>query len=226
MKDLFRFLNNKSGFLANLLAASYIKFSYIKKHLRTKKGDYYTHSPVIVSKNMALDAATAFYINVLLEGKYDTAIEIGSYDGARILEVKKNIPFVQAYGLDIAENYKSAPNIGGVSFRYFDHTILEQLAVQLGKKIILSRGTLTCFNPVEIDMFLNHVKSLHYDLFLFEPATFMRNKKSTWRTSTSFYHPYSALFEEKGMKALLKHHEAIKEISAQHEAWYVNLLSE
>ncbi|HAQ33131.1 MAG TPA: hypothetical protein DCP05_03400 [Rhodospirillaceae bacterium] len=143
------------------------------------------------------DMASAFFLRVLLEGNYETAIEIGASTGARITTLKRLLGPVNAYGLDIMKNYQTPFEMEGVCFEKFDPCFF---ASPRPASLVVSRGTLCCFTPDELVAFLTVLRKGSYDLAFYEPMGYFPAESAISRSRESFYHPYPELLQDAGFR--------------------------
>src|SRR5262245_64252322 len=73
------------------------------------------------------DPALNLFLRAILEFRHRSVIEIGAYDGARIIALKRLAPDIEAFGLVILPNYSTPFEKDGVSFRRFDPAFLAQV---------------------------------------------------------------------------------------------------
>lgn len=143
------------------------------------------------------DMATSFFLRILLEGGYETVIEIGASSGTRIITLKKLLGAINAHGLDILKNYQTPFEMEDVRFENFDLSFFES---PRPASLVLSRGTLCCFTTDELAAFLNVLQKGAYDLALYEPMGYFPADAAISRSRESFYHPYPELLKDAGFR--------------------------
>lgn len=172
----------------------------------------YTH-PVIC------DIAYNLYLRALVEGGYRTIIEIGAYSGERILHLKRTMPSVEAYGLDIVKTYHNEHSVEGVNIRLFS---LDFFKIKRDKAIVLSRGTMANMSENFLSEFLQVLHMNDYDIAMCEQAPFREIQQTSPRSSNSFYHPYPKLLRQAGYHFDQNYEAATWHtgILSEMEAWY------
>lgn len=145
------------------------------------------------------DAATALFLRAIMVGGHKSIIEIGSYDGARIITLKKLLPDIDARGVDILKNYAAPFERGGVAFSRFEDSAFGE---GLDAPLVLSRGTLSYFDPQEVAHFFDILKEGRISIAFYEPNPFYHVEAHTIRyrkmNRVAHYHPYDDMLEARG----------------------------
>jgi len=184
----------------SLLGMALFSYNALRRSVKTKENEsYWQKQSEIDSYSPADDVATALFIRSIMEGNHRTVFEIGAADGTRIISVKKFVPNIEAFGLDIQSNYRTPFDVDGVSFRYFDTRFFEG---GFDKPIMLSRNTLTCFSPDEVRELFTTLSKNGIAVAYFEPSPNFNVTDHTVRSArqnlTVYYHPYDDILEGLG----------------------------
>lgn len=186
---------------------------------------YTTYIPTSSGKTSIDDTATNFFLRVILEHDYKTIVEIGTFHGNRIISLKKLIPSINAFGVDIGPNFAIPFIRDDVKFSQFNKDFFSALPT---KSLIITNGTLTCMKIEEIKDFLSLIFSHKHDIALSEPCSLVEAyiTESPRRNAVSFYHSYHRLAVSTGFNPLLSHSQSIDYSYEPNtcEAIYCNLL--
>ena len=142
------------------------------------------------------DAALNLFLRAIMEFRYRSVIEIGAYDGARIIVLKRLAPEIEAFGLDILPQYNTPFERGGVKFRRFDPAFFAGIPTPA---LFCSRGTLPYFQPAEVAELFNALSARGVDIAIYEPVAYRNVPRSLKRSPNSFYHPYDHLLRQAGL---------------------------
>ncbi len=168
-------------------------------------------APVTQDPPPAVDVPTAFFLRCTLEGRYKTIIEIGAFGGERIIALKRLLPGVDCYGLDILPSYQVPFHREGVSFHYFDEAFFD-----LSKRdsLVVCNGTLCHFSPENLKRFLSLFFSRNISIAAVEPVPLPyvlydtpHHPPTIQRSVTSYYHNYWRIFSEHGYNLLHNRYE-------------------
>jgi hypothetical protein len=193
----------------------------LRKH-RSVGPQYATLDKAIGGTVDVQDPALNLYLRAALEFKYRSVVEIGAYNGARILNFKRLVPSAEAWGVDILPNYQTPFERDGVRFRRFESAFFEQLATPA---LVCARGTLCYFQRSDLADFFRVLARRGIDIALYEPVAYRNVPNSLQRSPTSFYHPYDHLLRETGLTPLADFNAAtgFSFNLSMMEAWYVML---
>ncbi len=145
--------------------------------------------------NSVCDRSTAFYFRVILQYKHETVIEIGAYDGSRILEVKRCLPEIEAFGVDIGPKYRRGFEHNGVKFSEFNFDFFNN---SFPKPLVVCNCTLNYFKPRDLKDFLNVLRKEGYAIAFCEPVPHFTFDETLKRSQIAYYHPYKEVFRECG----------------------------
>lgn len=192
------------------------------KRAGTGARDYVVQAIEITERVPATDPACAFYLRCLLEGGHDRFIEIGAYNGARIVTVKRLLPAIDAVGLDICSNYQTPFTRFGVAFGPF---IADGLPEPAGRTLLASRGTLTYVPLPALNRFFAHVAARGFDLAIVEPMPTFPIDRTIRRGGGSLYHPYPDLLRAHGFVDLPDQADGCRfhDYLPMLESWYFGL---
>jgi hypothetical protein len=194
-KNVVEYLKAKHPLLASELILVRQFPSAWKKHRGSSARDW-TTLEVKMGKDASLyDLATAFFLRVAMEHRYETIIEIGTYSGERIITLKRLLQEVEAWGLDIGPDYSEDRERAGVKFRRFETGFFDRA---FPKPLVLSQGTLSYFAKDEMLDFLKVLERGGFDLALAEPSPLYVPNVITRRSPGSFYYPYERILLDLG----------------------------
>jgi hypothetical protein len=130
--------------------------------------------------------------------RHKTVAEIGATTGRRILSIKRSLPAVAAYALDIGASYDEPAEHDGVTFLKLCDTNLTKMPTGT---LFCSVGTFYLFPPDDVRRFFEFVATNKHSLFFFEPVALTRSASSfpCHTASGGFFHPYGDLAEEHGL---------------------------
>lgn len=191
-------------FLGQLFLLARFKGAYRRAGKKVDR-DYVwkeTQAPMAQDPPPAVDVPTAFFLRCALEGRHKTVIEVGAFGGERIIALKRLLPDVDCYGLDILPSYRVPFHQEGVQFHYFDETFFDS---SKSDSLIVSNGTL-CYVPLEeLKRFLSLFSSRNISIAAIEPVPLHyvlydtpHHPSTVQRSTTSYYHNYWWLFSEYG----------------------------
>ena len=145
------------------------------------------------------DAATALFLRAIMAGDHKSVIEIGSYDGARIITLKKSLPHIEAFGLDILANYQDLSERSGVSFDLYSEAFFDR---DFDRPLMISRGTMSYYDPDELNRLFDALARRRIAVAFYEPSPFFHVERSTVRyrkqNRIARYHPYDDMLEARG----------------------------
>lgn len=172
----------------------------VTRSLDRKNIDKYVDMTIAPLEETPLDdAATALFLRAITAGNHRSVIEIGSYDGARIITLKKALPDIDAYGLDILINYQDPTERSGVSFAPYSEAFFEGDFV---RPLMISRGTMSYYDPDELNRLFDVLARQSIAVAFYEPSPFFHVEKSTIRyrkqNRIARYHPYDDMLEARG----------------------------
>lgn len=150
------------------------------------------------------DLATAFFIHTILSNASKTAIEIGAYSGKRILELKRMVPDLSCYALDVGETYKASFTEGGVSFHPFDLTFF---SMEFDAPIVICNGVLHYMSRQELLSFIETLAARKISLAFFEPTlpvSFAPKSIPRRKGKHGWYHPYDDMLTQAGFVLTVK----------------------
>lgn len=168
------------------------------------------------------DPALNLFLRTALEFAARTVIEIGAYNGSRILTLKRLLPHVDAYGLDILSSYDVAAEHAGVQFHRLEEAFFDGPFTP--PVLVCSRATMAYMNPDEAARFLNRLGERGFDVAIFEPAAYRNVNHTLTRSDNSYYHPYQTLLTRAKLAPQVDFETATRmtfSISMM-EAWYAN----
>jgi hypothetical protein len=165
---------------------------------------WYSDAVKIEAKPQLGDLATAFFIHAALSSASKTVVEIGAYSGKRILEIKRKMPHISCYALDVGETYKSSFVEGDVTFRPFD---LKFFSTDLDAPIVICNGVLHYMSREELTAFVEVLAARKISLAFFEPTLSVNfGQKSIPRRKGhhGWYHPYDEVLTKAGFTLTVK----------------------
>ncbi len=155
----------------------------------------------------AADVPTAFFLRCALETSCKTIVEIGTYDGQRIITLKSLLPDRECYGLDVLKTFEKPFESCGVKFDFFSPRFTNKT---YNKPLLVCNGTLCYFEESQLQEFLKSLNSKGFSLAFVEPTSANRVryyhieelqiKNSIKRSGISYYHNYDRLLAESGFK--------------------------
>lgn len=172
-------------------------------HRKDKNNDYTKHNSKIQEKLTLVDRPFSFFLRCAIEFSHKTVIEIGTYNGRRIINLKRILPNIDAYGLDILKNFKHDFESHGVKFSYFT---LDFFNRKFENPLVICNGTLCCLSPAEFREFINSMKKNRFALAFSEPVPIFRHKNHIRRSFFSYYHPYHYLLPKYGFQLAEEDH--------------------
>lgn len=214
-----------SGHLAPTLLAMLRVLKHMPAALRkhgARMPDYNAASPAIGGTVGVHDPALNLFLRAVLEHGYRTVIEIGAYSGARILTLKRLVPTIDAWALDIIPAYTVPSERNGVRFEPHDIGFFDR---PLPDALVCARGTLSLMPPDELEQFLRRLVERRIDLVLCEPVPYRSLTRTVMRGRGSFYHPYDHVLRAVGLVPQSTFEDAARfafNLSMM-EAWYATL---
>jgi hypothetical protein len=168
------------------------------------------------------DTAVNQFIRAALEERYRSVVEIGAFDGRRIITLKRLCPDVAAYGLDILPNYAAGFDHSGVHFRKFGMDFFETVSTPA---LLCSRGTLPYLPDKDVQQLFSICARRGLDVALYEPVAYRNLPYSMPRSHNSWYHPYDHMLRQAGLtpEASFDHATGFSFSLSMMEAWYVNV---
>ena len=158
---------------------------------------YAALEPPMTDKVPVNDIAMGLIARAMAEGRYDTAIEIGTFDGRRIAAAKRLFPSVAAHGLDVQPRFDPPFEAFGVSYRRF---ATDFLAEPRGRSLVVSIGTLTCVPPPDLPGVLDAIRRGGHDLLFMELTPGFRHEGSLKRSKHTWYHDYDSILPRHGFR--------------------------
>ena len=166
----------------------------------------YQNTPVEHNNQSPIEnVPTSLFLRVTMEGNYENVVEIGTYTGKVIATLKRLVPSINAYGVDVGPTFDRPFVFSGVNFQKYDSrlSILDQLT---GSTLVIARGTLSCFNESELNHFAEQVSIRPVDLAIYDlypnfsiDTTINRSDHEAFMT---FFYDYSGIFSLKGMRVI------------------------
>ncbi|MGE0734566.1 MAG: hypothetical protein AB7G15_18760 [Alphaproteobacteria bacterium] len=193
----------------------------LRKHA-SRPLDYSTASPALGGTVGIHDPALNLFLRATLEHGYQTVIEIGAYSGARILTLKRLVPAIDAWALDIIPPYAVPSERDGVRFERYDLSFFDR---PLARALVCSRGTLSMMPPDQVEALMHRLAERGFDLALCEPVAYRSVPHPLRRAAGSYYYPYEHMFRHVGMAPQSTFEDATRfgfNLSMM-EAWYVTL---
>ena len=150
------------------------------------------------------DIATAFFLHAIASRGYMEVIEIGSYSGERILELKKLLPHCMCHGLDVGKSYKLPFTRSGVDFHPFSLSFFER---EFLKPIVICNGVLHYMSDTQLSEFVSALAKKRIPIAFFEPTlpiSFGNKCIPRRKGKHGFYHPYDHVFAQNGFSLEIK----------------------
>ena len=141
------------------------------------------------------DVDLNFFLRVMLEGRFRTAIEIGAAGCHRIKSLARLLPEIEAHALDIGPAFGVERQDGGVRIGPFEPAFFE---VRRERAVVFTSATLACLRPPELDDFLRLLAGHGYALALSEPGFRFGVDRALPRNRLSYYHPWRQRLEAAG----------------------------
>ena len=157
--------------------------------------DYSQYNSDMAEGTTFTDFPVGFYLRALTEHGHRTAIEIGSFGGGRIATVKKCLPDIVAYGLDIGGRYTQPFDHAGVHFEKFDTGFFRR---SFDAPLVLAHCTLNYVPPDDLAKFLDCLREQKLPIAFCEPVPAHRYDQLMRRSEIAHYHPYPSLFHHAG----------------------------
>lgn len=162
--------------------------------------------PVIEESNQLGDLATAFFLHSITSGGYKEVVEIGSYSGKRILELKKLLPHCTFHGLDVVKSYKEPFTRLGVDFHPYTLSFFDR---EFSHPLVICNGVLHYMSAIELAEFISVLAKKNIPIAFFEPTlpvSFGSRSISRRKGKHGYYHPYDQLFLQHGFSLEVKSH--------------------
>lgn len=205
---------NKQGLKSKLITASpetIVIFSAIRFYLRRVfREDWIPEwdkqEPVIEESNQLGDLATAFFLHAIASGGYKEVVEIGSYSGKRILELKKLLPHCTCHGLDVVKSYTEPFTRSGVDFHPFTLSFFDR---EFCNPLVICNGVLHYMSATELTEFVSVLAKRNIPIAFFEPTlpvSFGSRSIPRRKGKHGYYHPYDYLFTQHGFALEVKNH--------------------
>jgi hypothetical protein len=146
-----------------------------------------------------LDLPALFFARIA--AGYRNVAEIGAASGKRIIAIKQALPEIGAFGFDLSDSYDVPREVAGVRFAPYS---LERLRGLPDETLVVSVGTLVCYQPGELRDLLAMMRAKRMALAFFEPAPVFRTEQSfRRRVSSGHYHNYGKCLHEAGYRSCL-----------------------
>ena len=182
----------------NLISASRQLFNKAyKKHGKSGHTNYHEFQPEIVENITICDKPLAFFLRAILEYGHKTVIEIGAFNGYRLINLKRLLPQIDAYGLDIGPRYKEGFTISGVIFSELKQDFFNR---DFSRPIVICHCTLNCINPDDLAIFLGVLHKRKLPIAFAEPVPSFRYDTLLKRSGANYYHPYPKVFKDNGFQ--------------------------
>lgn len=147
------------------------------------------------------DASTAYFLRALMEGGYRTAIEIGAFRGEKIRSIKRLLPEIDAWAIDIIPEFDTPFEADGVKFRPHNPAFFEN---DLPAALAFCRGTLTHMTEAQLRDAIAAFRAKDVDLLFYEPCPMFTVRRSFERhpgaraDMMTWYHPYARYLADAG----------------------------
>jgi len=172
------------------------------------KVDYFAQAFAIKQQyTSAADVPTAFFLRCALETSCKTIVEIGTYEGQRIITLKSLLPDRECYGLDVLKTFENPFASCDVKFDFFSSNFFTKA---FDMPLLVCNGTLCYFEESQLQEFLKSLNSKGFSLAFVEPTSAnkvryyhieeFQIKNSIKRSGISYYHDYDRLLAESGFK--------------------------
>lgn len=147
------------------------------------------------------DHGLNFYARLLLQYRYDFIIELGAFSLERSRWLAKHLP-VRVHGLDVTADFRERRSIEGVQVGPNNLQQIADIALQGGRGLVVSHGTLCYYPTPELAKLLLLLAKLGLDLAFSEPNTSgeLSLDRSLRRTHKSYYHPYVTMLKTAGFR--------------------------
>ena len=183
----------------------YVSRYYLKRLVKPRqRRDWYEAEVEISARSRLGDFPTALFTSIILEFGHNDVIEIGAFDGSRIIDIKKLAPRVNAFGLDIGASYDRSYDMHNVNFTKLDMDFFDR---QFDNPIVLAVNTFSQMKQQELIEFLHVLRTRKIPVAFFDivPYFDMTREDSIKRGhgKHGFYHPYKRIFEKIGYKMFL-----------------------
>lgn len=193
-KLIERFKFNGPALLAMMRIVRHMPPAFSK---HSSPGRHYSSASVIMGGYVDIqDPALNLFLRAILEGQYRSVIEIGAYSGERIITLKRLIQDIDAWGLDIVQEYRSPFEREAVKFEHFSLDFFRSVPLPA---LVCSRGTLTCMKEDDVVSFFQQLAHQGLDIVLYEPAGYKNRPYGLMRSPSSYYHPYDRLLRSAGL---------------------------
>ncbi len=183
--------------LVNSITHSAGLLSSVGAHYRDSVPDYSAVATIEPGDAPSFnDHELNFFIRLILEQKYDFAIELGAYTLSRSKALSFYFPDVKVYGLDVTLDFAERRVVEGVMVGPYSIGEISTIAEgNKGRGLICARGTLMYYALGEVGRLFDLAFSKHLDIAICEPRS-VRDYgfRGSWRRSKiSYYHSYVEL---------------------------------
>lgn len=215
----------RSGYLAPTVLGMMRVLKHMPAALRkhgARTPDYSTAAPALGGTVGVHDPALNLFLRATLEGDYRTVVEIGAYSGARIMALKRLVPAIDAWALDVIPPYTIPAVHGGVKFQRYDLSFFDRPPA---RTLVCARGTLSVMSPDELSEFVRRLAARGIDLALCEPVAYRARVRPLMRARGSYYHSYEHVLRAAGFTPQSTFEDATRfgfNLSMM-EAWYATL---
>lgn len=205
-----------------IVVSSFLRSTWPKVYTRKDAYNYPDLAPKIGGAVPVWDDALNFFLRIQAERQYARIVEIGTMNGQRALALKRLFPSVEVFGLDLNRTIAgmNLSMFDGVRFGRFSPTFFTDNPGGL----LVCRGTLNYFSPVELVDFLSLVGKAGYDVAFMEPALPFRARPGSRRGPDCWYHDWPAVMRRAGFS--IEHdttNDKYRFNLSRTETWYANL---
>lgn len=205
MKRLYFWVGERSiaiVWLLNLLIFNWRTLKKLPTRYRDKRRAYAAESQNIGTQSSAADHndhGLNFYTRLVVQHRYDFVIELGAYSLERSRWMAKHLP-VRVHALDVTADFRECRIIDGVHMGPNDLQQIARIALQGGRGLVCSHGTLCYYSTADLERLLVLLAKLGLDLAFSEPNSIGEGSRdrSLKRTHLSWYHPYLKMLAEAG----------------------------
>jgi hypothetical protein len=151
------------------------------------------------------DDPTNFFLRVILEKKFKTVFELGSYSCQRIITLKKLVPEIDAVALDILPQYEKldGAEMHGVKIKFFKPDTFRKITAD--NALLIVRGTLTYIPTNQLYSMFVDLHKAGVSIAFCEPVPLFEINTSVPRAAdSSYYHAYEKMLSACGYSLLQK----------------------
>ena len=176
-------------------------FILLRESFKKYKYDSYSETEIDLSPhNSVNDVATSLFLRVICEANYENVVEVGTYKAGRICTLKRLVPQINAYGIDIGPTFSNKFHSYDVNFQKYDDelSVLKNIS---GKTLVICRGTLSCMESLQLSNFVKNLSKAKADIAIYDlhPNFLFNNNidvinRTNHGSFKTFYHNYNKLF--------------------------------